>query len=99
MNALGDKADEQEQDVLFPAAQTFVAVRVLTIVEADVELSQFIPDSSDEAAGDANPSLPFLNQSELFCNLASRRNGRHEGLQRHLDVDDARVGGPPPSVQ
>ena len=61
VHVLGDKADQQQQDVLLAAAESLVSVLVFTIGEVNVELAQFIPDGPDKPAGSANVGISFLN--------------------------------------
>src|SRR6266849_6012994 len=60
MHALGDKADQQKQDVFFATAQTFVGVIVLPIGKVNVKLAQPISDGSDNAARSADLGIFLL---------------------------------------
>ena len=84
----------KKQDHLLAAAESLVAVLLLTVVEVDVELTQFILDSADEATGGTDAGIPLLDKMELARNLLVGGNGWHKRLQGERDQNCTRVRRP-----
>ena len=70
MHALGYKADEQEQDIFFTAAQTIVVIFVFPISEMDIELSQFILLLQQFGWRSAHLGILFLDKSKIVSQSA-----------------------------
>src|SRR5271157_1117452 len=94
MHILRDEANEEQQNHSLAAAQSLVAVLVLTVVEVDVKLTQLVLYGAHDPAGSAHMSVPLLESEELVGKPSLAIGRGNQGLEGKCDQNRAGIRRP-----